>query len=122
MTKKQKSAKTPAPDPQRALDELSEAIDEMEAGIKDRARDTLCSMSPQLKIGLAVGALAVGAAAVLFALRQSGEDCGHDAEDTGTKKISPKLRDAVAEAAGKAVKAGFAALADRIQAADTKES
>ncbi len=122
MTAEKKSVKTPPTDPKEALDDLSEAIDEMEAGVKDRARDTLCNMSPQLRVGLVVGALAVGAAGVLFALKRHGAASAEHAESGEDKKMSPKVRDAMAEAVGKAIKAGFAALADRVESRASTES
>ncbi|MFP3905087.1 MAG: hypothetical protein ACLFWB_12655 [Armatimonadota bacterium] len=122
MTAEKKSAKTPTPDPAEALKELGEAIDEMEAGVKDRARETLCSMSPGLKVGLAIGALALGAAGVLFALKRGAAAGDEHAEAGEGKEVSTRVRDATAEAVGKAIKAGFAALADRVEAREKTQS
>ena len=113
MSPEEKSPKTPS-DPDEALDQLSDAIDEMEAGVTSRAKETVSGMSPALKTGLAIGGLALGAGAVIFALRRRESDEEPERECPICEQIGPQARDAIALAAGKAIKAGFAALARRV--------
>ena len=119
------SQKTPAPDAEEALDELGDAIDEMENDVSCRAREMLCEMSPKLKIGLGIGAVALGAGAVILALKRQKTHGGpeQDEEDTtpSSDSMGPKVKEAIATAAGKAIEAGFAALARRASDTDRQQ-
>lgn len=121
MDPEKNSQKTAAPDPQEALDELGDAIDEMESTVTTRAKETVSELSPGLKTGIAIGALALGAGAVIFALnRRQRTETAEPAEGTPSRRqMSPCVRDVLAEAAGKAIRAGFAALARRVAERET---